>query len=162
MTNSKDTYFSNLDLVLIAITISLLVLTWGYLIIEYSSLPDIIAVHFDALGKPNGYSSKENIWFAPAIFSILSIAFIFGAKHQEAITFPKREIGSTEKSSNLKMMLYTALLLAIICPLIVYTIIEASIIKNFEMPWLMPIIIGIVAIYIGVVFYYKFKRLKLS
>ena len=63
MTNSKDTYFSNLDLVLIAITISLLVLTWGYLIIEYSSLPDIITVHFDALGKPNGYSSKENIWF---------------------------------------------------------------------------------------------------
>jgi len=58
------------------------------------------------------------------------------------------------------MMLYTALLLAIISPLIVYTIIEASIIKNFEMPWLMPIIIGIVAIYIGVVFYYKFKILK--
>jgi len=157
MTNSKDTYFSNLDLVLIAITISLLVLTWGYLIIEYSSLPDIITVHFDALGKPNGYSSKENIWFAPAIFSILSIAFIFGAKHQEAITFPKRKIGSTEKSSNLKMMLYTALLLAIICPLIVYTIIEASITKNFEMPWLMPIIIGIVAIYIGLFFIINLK-----
>ena len=160
MTNSKDTYFSNLDLVLIAITISLLVLTWGYLIIEYSSLPDIIAVHFDALGRPNGYSSKKNIWFAPAIFSILSIAFIFGTKHQEAITFPKRKIGSTEKSSNLKMMLYTALLLSIICPLIVYTIIEASIIKNFEMPWLMSIIIGIAGIYIGVVFYYKLKILK--
>ena len=160
MTNSKDTSFSNLDLVLIAITISLLVLTWGYLIIEYSSLPDIIAVHFDALGKPNGYSSKENIWFAPAIFSILSIAFIFGAKHQETITFPKRKIGSTEKSSNLKMMLYSSLLLAIICPLIVYTIIEASIIKNFETPWLMSIIIGIAGIYIGVVFYYKLKILK--
>ena len=162
MTNPKDTSFSNLDLILIVITISLLVLTWGYLIIEYSSLPDIIAVHFDALGRPNGYSSKKNIWFAPAIFSILSIAFIFGTKHQEAITFPKRKIGSTEKSSNLKMMLYTALLLSIICPLIVYTIIEASIIKNFEMPWLMPIIIGNAAIYLGIVFYYKFKTLKLS
>lgn len=160
MTNSKDIYFSNLDSVLIAVTISLLVISWGYLIIEYSSLPNIIAVHFDAVGKPNDYSSKENIWFAPAILSILSIAFIFGTKHQEAITFPKREIGSTEKSSNLKMMLYAALLLAILCTLIVYTMIESSIIKNFEMPWLMPIIIGIVAIYIGVVFYYKLKILK--
>jgi hypothetical protein len=28
------------------------------------------------------------------------------------------------------------------------------------MPWLIPIIIGIVAIYIGVVFYYKLKILK--
>jgi uncharacterized membrane protein len=162
MSNTKDTCFSNLDLVLIAIIISLLLISWGYLIIEYSSLPNIIAVHFDALGKPNGFSSKENIWFAPAIFSILSIAFIFGAKNQEAITFPKRKIGSTEKISNLKMTLYTALLLAVLCLIIVYTIIEASIIKNFEMPWLIPIIIGIVAIYIGVVFYYKFKTLKLS
>lgn len=160
MTNSKDISFSNLDLVLIAITISLLVISWGYLIIEYSSLPNIIAVHFDALGKPNDYSSKENIWFAPAILSILSIAFIFGTKHQEVITFPKREIGSTEKSSNLKMMLYAALLLAILRTLIVYTMIESSIIKNFEMPWLMPIIIGIVAIYIGVIFHYKLKILK--
>ena len=158
----KDNHFSNLDLVLIAIIISLLLISWGYIIMEYSSLPNIIAVHFDILGKPNGYSSKENIWFAPAIFSILSIAFIFGAKHQEAITFPKRKIGSTEKSSNFKMMLYSSLLLAIICPLIVYTIIEASIIKNFEMPWLMPIIIGNAAIYLGIVFYYKFKTLKLS
>ena len=162
MTNSKDTSFSNLDLILLVITISLLALTWGYLIIKYSSLPNIITIHFDGLGKPNGYSSKENIWFAPAIFSILSIAFIFGAKHQETITFPKREIGTTEKSSNLKMMLYSSLLLAIICPLIVYTIIEASITKNFEMPWLMPIIIGNAAIYLGIVFYYKFKTLKLS
>ena len=160
MTNSKDTSFSNLDLILIVITISLLALTWGYLIIKYSSLPNIIAIHFDALGKPNGYSSKENIWFAPAIFSILSIAFIFGAKNQEAITFPKRKIGSTEKISNLKMTLYTALLLAVLCIIIVYTIIEASIIENFKMPWLMPIIIGIVAIYLGVVFHYKFKILK--
>lgn len=58
------------------------------------------------------------------------------------------------------MMLYAALLLAILCTLIVYTMIESSIIKNFEMPWLMPIIIGIVAIYIGVIFYYKLKILK--
>ena len=43
-----------------------------------------------------------------------------------------------------------------------FLIIMASIIENFEIPWLMPIIAGITAIYLGVVFYYKFKTLKLS
>ena len=158
----KDNHFSNLDWALIAINSILLLFSWAHLIAQYPSLPEIIAVHFDVLGKPNGYSSKENIWIAPLLFTLVSVAFIFGAKYQEAITYPKRKIGKLERISNLKMMLSTALLLAILCLLIIYTMIEASIIENFEIPWLMPIIAGITAIYLGVVFYYKFKTLKLS
>jgi uncharacterized membrane protein len=158
----KDNHFSNLDWVLIAINSVLFLFSWAYLIAWYPSLPEIIPVHFDVLGKPNGYSSKENIWFTPFLFTLLSVAFIFGAKYQEAITYPKRKIGKLERISNLKMMLFTALLPAVLCPIILYTMIEASIIENFEMPWIMPIIIGIVLLYLPVVLYYKFKTLKLS
>jgi uncharacterized membrane protein len=158
----KDNHFSNLDWALIAINSVLLLFSWAYLIAWYPSLPEIIAVHFDVLGKPNGYSSKENIWIAPILFTLLSVAFIFGAKYQKAITYPKRKIGKLERISNLKMMLFTALLLAILCPVIIYTMIEASIIENFEMPWIMPIIMGIVLLYLPVVLHYKFKTLKLS
>lgn len=162
MGHHKDNHFSNLDWALIAINSILLLFSWAYLIAWYPSLPEIIAVHFDVLGKPNGYSSKENIWINPFLFTLLSAGFIFGAKYQEAITYPKRKIGKLERISNLKMMLFTALLLAILCPIIIYTMIEASIIENFEMPWIMPMIIGIVLLYLPVVLHYKFKILKLS
>ena len=157
----KDHHFSSIDWALIAINSILLLFSWAYLIACYPSLPEIIAVHFDVLGKPNGYSSKENIWFTPLFFTLLSIAFIFGAQYQEAITYPKRKIDKLERISNLKMMLCSALLLAILCPIILYTMIEASIIENSEMPWIMPIIVGIVLLYLPVVLYYKFKTVKL-
>ena len=161
MGHHKDHPFSNFDWALIAINSAVLLLSWVYLIAWYPALPEIIAVHFDVLGKPNGYSSKENIWFTPLFFTLLSIAFIFGAQYQEAITYPKRKIDKLERISNLKMMLCSALLLAILCPIILYTMIEASIIENSEMPWIMPIIVGIVLLYLPVVLYYKFKTVKL-
>ena len=74
----KDNHFSNLDWALIAINSILLLFSWAHLIAWYPSLPEIIAVHFDVLGKPNGYSSKENIWIAPILFTLVSVAFIFG------------------------------------------------------------------------------------
>ena len=162
MNHNKNTFFSKLDWLLIAIIVVLLLYSWGYLVLWYPLLPETIAIHFDALGKPNGYSSKENIWFAPLLFTLLSVAFIFGTKHQEAITFPKRKIGSIERKFNLKMMLYTALFLATLCPIIVFTMIKASVIKNLEMPWIMPMIIAIVLLYLPVILFYKFKTLKKS
>jgi len=162
MGHHKDHHFSNFDWALIAINSALLLFSWVYLIAWYPALPEIIAVHFDVVGKPNGYSSKENIWFAPFLFTLLSIAFIFGAKYQETITYPKRRIDKLERISNLKMMLFTALLLAILCPIILYTMIKASIIENFEMPWILPLVLGIVLLYLPVVLYYKFKTIKSS
>jgi uncharacterized membrane protein len=128
--------------------------------VSYNSLPATIAVHFDLLGKPNGYRLKTNIWFAPTLFTLLSIGFILGGKHQEIITFPKRKLSNMEKKSNLKIMLLSALLLAVLCAIMLYLIIQASVVKNFDMPYLMFMILGIIAIYISLIFYYKFALLK--
>ncbi|TXD48750.1 DUF1648 domain-containing protein [Polaribacter sp. IC073] len=156
----KNTHFSNLDYILIALTIVLLIFSWVYIIISYNSLPSIIAVHFDILGKPNGYNSKENIWFAPFVSTILSAGFILGAKYQKVVSFPKRKLNALEKKSNIKTMIFTALLLATLCLLIIHTIIKSSKIKGLELHWIMPIVIGIILIYLALVSFYKFKSIK--
>ena len=160
MSKNTNTYFSTLDYILIAVTAFMLISSWLYVSISYNKLPSEIAVHFDGLGKPNGYASKNNIWLAPAIFTILSASFILGAKYQKIFNFSKQKPSLQEEQSNLKVMLFSALLLALLTPLIVYSMVKGSLIKNFEMPWILPIISSIVLIYLISIFYYKFKTLK--
>lgn len=160
MSKNNNIQFSSLDYILIATIAFLLIASWMFVIINYNNLPDVIATHFDGFGKPNGYGSKNTIWLIPIIFTLLSTGFILGSKHQNLINFPKRELSLQEKNSNLKVMLFTALLLAIITPFIVYSMTQASLVKNFEMPWILPVILGIVIVYLIAVFYQKFKTPK--
>lgn len=47
--------------------ILLLLLIWGLTVITYFHSPEIIPVHFNALGKADSYGSKTTIWFLPAL-----------------------------------------------------------------------------------------------
>jgi uncharacterized membrane protein len=160
MVKKESLDFNTIDFVIISLVLFLLTYIWCSTGIAYSNLPENIAVHFDGLGKPNGFSLKENIWFIPAVSTLLSVGFIFVAKHQEVITFPKRKQNTIEKISNLKMMLFTAFFIAVVSSLIVYQVIKSAKLKNFEMPGLLSIIIGITSIYLTLVCYYKYKSLK--
>lgn len=158
MSKNNNIQFSILDYILIATIAFILISSWIYVIINYNNLPNIIATHFDELGKPNGYGNKNNIWVVIIIFSLLSIGAILESKHQRFINILKRNTSLSEEESNLKIMLYTAILLASISSLIIYSMIQASLVKNFEMPLIVPIIISLVIFYLIAVFYQKFKN----
>jgi uncharacterized membrane protein len=63
------------DWLLDSITLACLFFIWGYSFLNYCALPDQIPVHFNELGFPNGYGSKDSIWLIPFIVSVVVIAF---------------------------------------------------------------------------------------
>ena len=65
--------FQTIDIVIELASIAVLVLMWIHLIMEYSSLPETIASHFNASGKPDDYSSKSFLWFLPSLATVMYI-----------------------------------------------------------------------------------------
>lgn len=63
--------FKTLDIVIELASIAILILMWLHLIIEYPSLPETIASHFNGSGKADGYSNKLFVWFLPALATII-------------------------------------------------------------------------------------------
>jgi len=60
-----------LDKFVEAICLSLLLLLWAFSIFAYVQLPEIIPIHFNASGKPDGYGSKMTLFLLPLISSAL-------------------------------------------------------------------------------------------
>ena len=62
-----------LDMAIEMIAITILLLMWAHVIMEYNSLPEIVASHFNAKGEADGYSNKRFIWFLPALACVIYI-----------------------------------------------------------------------------------------
>jgi uncharacterized membrane protein len=50
---------------------------WGLALLNYSALPDYIAIHYDASGKPDRIGRKSNIFNIPVIVTFLYIGLIY-------------------------------------------------------------------------------------
>lgn len=61
--------------------------TWIYCIISYSTLPDNIPVHYNELGFPNGYGSKDTIWLMPGIVTIVVVGLYFLNKYPHLFNY---------------------------------------------------------------------------
>lgn len=57
--------------------ILILLINWIFVIINYSSLPDSVPVHFDFTGKPDKYGNKITILGVPTICTLLLLFMIF-------------------------------------------------------------------------------------
>jgi hypothetical protein len=113
----KSNYFLHLDHTLVTATETLLIVSWTCLMLSSKALNTKIAIHFDLFGKPNGYRSEKNTWLVSALCTSNSVRFIFDSKYREVISFPKRDQSAKEKKTNLRVMLISALLLALLCPI---------------------------------------------
>lgn len=65
---------SIIDKILDYLTIGLVCFIWVYSYMNFVKLPDYIPVHFNDLGFPNGYGSKQSIWIIPTIVTIVIVA----------------------------------------------------------------------------------------
>lgn len=157
MSLEENTNFKTTDYILIAIISFLLIITWCYVIIYYKYLPETIAVHFDVNGQPNGYNSKNSIWLAPILFTLLSIGCVFGAKYPQKVTFPYRKLNFVEKKATSKIMIFSAILLNSILLIICLSMIKVSLEKNFATKWILPSIIILTLLYLVVIIYYQLK-----
>lgn len=60
---------------------------WMYCIISYSALPDNIPVHYNELGFPNSYGSKDTIWLIPSIVTVVVVALFFLNKYPHLFNY---------------------------------------------------------------------------
>ena len=51
-------------------------------------LPDVIPVHFNFSGQPNGWGSKAIIWLFPALAIIMSIGLTFLSRYPHSFNYP--------------------------------------------------------------------------
>ncbi|BAO76692.1 DUF1648 domain-containing protein [Winogradskyella sp. PG-2] len=65
--------FQTVDVVIELASIAVLLLMWIHLLMEYSGLPESIAVHFNAAGQPDNYSKKSFLWFLPILATVIYV-----------------------------------------------------------------------------------------
>ena len=63
--------FETIDIVIEFVSITILLLMWIHLFIEYSSLPETVPVHFNASGKPDNYGGKLFLLFLPFLATVM-------------------------------------------------------------------------------------------
>lgn len=51
-------------------------------------LPDVIPVHFNFYGQPNGWGSKVIIWLFPALAIIMSVGLTFLSRYPHSFNYP--------------------------------------------------------------------------
>ncbi|WP_296382064.1 DUF1648 domain-containing protein [Winogradskyella sp.] len=65
--------FQTIDIVIELASITILILMWIHLIIEYGNLPESVTSHFNGAGQPDDYSNKVILWFLPTLAAVLYI-----------------------------------------------------------------------------------------
>ncbi|MCC1484509.1 DUF1648 domain-containing protein [Winogradskyella immobilis] len=60
-----------IDIAIELVSITLLILMWLHVILEYNNLPDTIASHFNSSGQLDNYSSKLFVWLMPCLATLM-------------------------------------------------------------------------------------------
>lgn len=68
--------------------IILLIILWGLSIANYLLSPEIVAIHFDLKGKPDGHGSKWMLLVLPCIPTLLYFAMGFINKYPHHLNYP--------------------------------------------------------------------------
>lgn len=94
--NSKTTSKTSWDYLLHFLSPIVLVFCIVYLCWKLPTLPNIVPVHFDGSGKPDGWGSKQTLWFLPALLTGLHILFYWLLKHPERFNYPMAKTPSNQ------------------------------------------------------------------
>ena len=58
-------------------SIVIVIFAWVYTILNFNNLPDVIPVHFDVNGDPDGFGSKYTIWFLLIVATLCSALMFY-------------------------------------------------------------------------------------
>lgn len=143
MTTTNNIKFSLFEKSIWIATILFLLASWIYTIISYSNLPETIAVHFNGAGKADGYGSKNTIWLAPIIFTLLIWFLLYGSKKPKNFDLSNKITTSKQAIASARTLLLSALLLSIVLFLVVFSMVNASVDTHTNYKWVFPTLIGV-------------------
>jgi uncharacterized membrane protein len=156
--------FETVDIIVELISITLLILMWGYCIINYFELPDTIATHFNAVGEPDDFGSKQTIWIIPIVASVMYIGLFILNKYPHIHNYM---INITDENAlknyrfSTRIVRVVNFLCVLLMTYITYMIVESAFGKQFNLgTWFVPIVIGVSIILPIIIFVYMRKLNK--
>ncbi|MBC8757525.1 DUF1648 domain-containing protein [Kordia sp. YSTF-M3] len=63
----------NIDVILELVTLAILVILWGYVLMSFASLPDIVPMHFNGNGEVDSTGGKGSVWALMAITTVITV-----------------------------------------------------------------------------------------
>ena len=118
-----------IDTILEATTAGILVGLWIYVIISYSSLPEIIPTHTNLQGEIDGTGSKNTIWFLMGITTLITIGMHILTKfphlHNYMVNITEENAAHNYQLSS-RMLRYVNLLTLLLLAYVCYSMIQTA------------------------------------
>lgn len=153
---------SKTDTIIEAVSWSSLVLLWVITIFNYTNLPDIIPIHYNAAGKVDGYGHKTELIILPIIGTIIFIAITILNKFPHIFNYLveiTEENALSQYQFATRMLRILKLVIIIIFITITLLTIDVSITNGNEINfWLLPIIISTLFITTALYIYKSIKK----
>ncbi len=143
MTTTKGIQFEPIDYLIVGSGALLILLSWVYSGIEYSSLPETIPTHFNHKGEADGYSNKSMLWLICGIFTVLTVGIFFLAKATHL-----HNIQLKTRLANFRSVAILMPFIGIIQGIAVITITESSKGNVEHSGWILPSVLILTAIYL--------------
>jgi len=83
-----DTRLTFLDKLLEALGASFLICALAIPLVNYAKIPDVIPIHFDLAGVPNGIGSKIHLIIVPLLGVVIYVGLFFVKKYSINMNYP--------------------------------------------------------------------------
>ena len=134
---------------------------WALTLTNYSILPEIIPIHFNGVGKADGFGNKTHIFVLPIISTLLFIGLTTLNKHPHMFNYPSqitKENAVDQYTNATRMMRVLKLVIVLLFGLIVFkTIQNVNGHAGGLGTWFLPLTMGMIFIPI---LYFLIKSLK--
>ena len=134
---------------------------WALTLTNYSILPEIIPIHFNGVGKADGFGNKTHIFVLPIISTLLFIGLTTLNKHPHIFNYPSqitKENAVHQYTNATRMMRVLKLVIVLLFGLIVFkTIQNVNGHAGGLGTWFLPLTMGMIFIPI---LYFLIKSLK--
>ena len=134
---------------------------WALTLTNYSILPEIIPIHFNGVGKADGFGNKTHIFVLPIISTLLFIGLTILNKHPHIFNYPSqitKENAVHQYTNATRMMRVLKLVIVLLFGLIVFkTIQNVNGHAGGLGTWFLPLTMGMIFI---PMLYFLIKSLK--
>ena len=127
-----------------------LITIWIIVISSYSNLPDTIPIHYNAVGKADGFGNKINILILPLVATILFVGMTIANKFPHIFNYPIKitEQNAFRQYTNAtRMMRFLKLILVLIFGLITFKTTQSTGGNSSGLGiWFLPLTMGLIFI----------------
>lgn len=141
----------------------LIILVWGLAIKNYSSLPNTIPTHYNAVGQADGFGGKANIFLIPLVATVLFIGLSIINKFPHVFNYPTsitKDNALKQYTNATRLVRYLKCILVFIFGLITYQTIRHADGQTYGLgSWFLPMILGLIFIPL---IYFIFRSVKIK